>query len=110
MKTLFRPPEFLSVAVVLAAFVCGFPASAWAQDRWQDQVLFNPSASQLEREKHGSVMIYDGLKETRVTQAMDSQFDRIQSMMFVRTVSTDASGEVLGDEETGETVVEDDGC
>ena len=55
-------------------------------------------------------MIYDGLKDTQVAQAMDTQFDRIESMMFVRTVTTDATGEILRDKATGDVVVENDGC
>jgi hypothetical protein len=81
-----------------------------AQDSWQEKMLFNPTTSQLEREKRGRVMIYDGLKDTQVTQAMDTQFHRIQSMMFIRTAATDSEVEILRDKETGDTVAEDDGC
>ena len=73
-------------------------------------MLFNPPASQLDLEKRGRIVIYDGLRDTQITQAMDTQFDRIQSMMFVRTIATDAEGEILRDEETDTIVVEDDGC
>ena len=55
-------------------------------------------------------MIYDGLKDTEVSAVLDSQFGRIQSMMFVGTVATDSEGEMLRDKETGNVVVEDDGC
>lgn len=73
-----------------------------AQDSWQMRMLFNPTESQLKVEKRGRIMIYDGLKEARIERAMDTQFERIESMMFVRTIITD--------DETGEDTVEDDGC
>ena len=110
MKTQSKLSDFLCVAVNAAVLVLDVAGPAQAQDSWQEKMLFNPSASQLELEKRGRVMIYDGLKDTQVTEAMDTQFDRIQSMMFVRTVATDPEGEILRDKETGDVVVEDDGC
>lgn len=73
-----------------------------AQDSWQMRMLFNPPESQLEVEKRGRIMIYDGLKDTQIEQVMDAQFDRIEAMMFVRTIITN--------DETDEETVEDDGC
>ena len=73
-------------------------------------MLFNPPVSQPELEKRGRIITYDGLKDTRITQAMDTQLDRIESIMSVRMIATDAEGEVLRDKETGDVVVEDDGC
>jgi hypothetical protein len=110
MKTQFRLSDFASVSTVSVVLLLGFTSPAKAQDSWQERMLFNPPASQLELEKRGRVMIYDGLKDTEIAQAMDTQFDRIQSMMFVRSVATDSDGGVQRDEETGDTVVEDDGC
>jgi hypothetical protein len=110
MKTLFKLADCVSVSLFSAVLVYGLAGAAEAQDSWQEKILFNPPASQLELEKRGRVMIYDGLKDTQVNQAMDTQFDRIQSMMFVRTVATAPGGEVLRDKETGDVVVEDDGC
>lgn len=71
-------------------------------ESWQEKLLFNPPDSQIRAERGGRVMIYDGLKDTQIDRAMDTQFDRIESMMFVRTIVTNT--------ETGEVVVEDDGC
>jgi hypothetical protein len=110
MKTQFRFSDFLSVSIISIVLVVGVVGPAKAQDSWQEKMLFNPSTSQLKREKRGRVMIYDALKDTQVSQAMDTQFHRIQSMMFVRTAATDSEGEILRDEETGDTVAEDDGC
>jgi hypothetical protein len=71
-------------------------------DSWQEKLLFNPPDSQITAEQKGRVMIYDGLKNTQIDRAMDTQFDRIEAMMFIRTITTDI--------ETGEVMVEDDGC
>jgi hypothetical protein len=110
MKTQFQFADFLSLSVFPAVLILGVSGPVEAQDSWQEKMLFTPSPSQLELEKRGRIMIYDGLKDTQVSRAMDAQFDRIESMMFVRTVATDARGEVLRDKETDEVVVEDDGC
>lgn len=85
-------------------------AETSAAGDWQEKLLFNPPDSQLKAEQHGRIMIYDGLKDTQISQAMDTQFDRIESMMFVRTIVTDDEGEAAHDTETGQVIVEDDGC
>jgi hypothetical protein len=80
------------------------------QQSWQLSLLFNPGDHQFEMERRGRVFIYDGLHDTVVEQALDEQYDRIEGMMFVNTVVTDDDGVPLTDPETGELVVEDDGC
>ena len=110
MATQFISSDFLSSSVIFAVLVLGLAGASEAGDSWQEEMLFNPSASQRELERRGRIMIYDGLKDTQVTRAMDTQFDRIQSMMFVRTIGTDSNGEALRDKRTGEVVIEDDGC
>lgn len=110
MTTQLNPSNFLSVCIIFAILLLGLAGPTEAGDSWQEKMLFNPSASQLELEKRGRIMIYDGLKDIQIAQAMDTQFDRIQSMMFVRTVATDSGGEILRDKETGNVVVENDGC
>jgi hypothetical protein len=55
-------------------------------------------------------MIYDGLTDKQIAKAMDTQFDRIESMMFVRTIVTNDEGNAVRDSETGQVIVEDDGC
>ena len=76
---------------------------------WQLRTLFQPGARDLARESAGRVHIYDGLKDSDIDRAMQTQFDRIGSMMFVRTVATEDTGAPLIDETTG-IVVEDDDC
>jgi hypothetical protein len=110
MTSQFRSSDFLPASVLFTVLMLGVAGPTEAQDGWQEKMLFAPSASQLELEKRGRIMIYDGLKDIQVAQAMDTQFDRIEAMMFVRTVTTDPGGEVLRDKETGNVVVENDGC
>jgi hypothetical protein len=105
-----RLSDLLPVSVIAAVLALGVTDPAEARDSWQEKMLFNPSVSQLELEKRGRVMIYDDIKESQVARAMDLEFERIQSMMFVRTIATNSEGRVLRDEETGDVVVEDDGC
>jgi hypothetical protein len=77
---------------------------------WQVQRLMEPSPRDLEKERKGSVYIYDGLTEREVDTALNTQFSRIQNMMFVGTVKTDTHGEPLQDAESGEPVQESGGC
>jgi len=77
---------------------------------WQRDKLFQPSERDLAREDAGKVHIFDGMKDSDIELAMQTQFDRVASMMFVRTIVTDDSGAPLRDEVTGDYVVEDDDC
>ena len=80
------------------------------QTDWYLQQLFEPTSAQLQQEATGRVQIYSGLRDTDVSRALEEQFDRIEYMMFTGTIMTDASGAVLTDPETGEALVENDGC
>jgi hypothetical protein len=94
------PVLALGTTVLLAA----------AAGDWQEKLLFNPPVSQLKLEQRGHIMIYDGLTDTQIVRAMDTQYDRIESMMFVRTIVTNDEGNAMHDSETGQVIVEDDGC
>jgi len=83
---------------------------AMAVEKWQYNRLFNPSPADRKAEKRGAIVIYDGLTDVTVNQALDQNFDRIQNMMFTRTVVTDENGEPKVDPATGNIVREDDGC
>ena len=64
-------------------------------------MLHEPSPAQLRMERRGRVFIYDRMQDADVDVAMNTQFDRIERMMFVRTQQTTPAGETEGD---------DDGC
>ena len=100
--------NMISFTVVAMALYAG-NARADVLD-WYQQQLFEPTGQQLTMEQRGRVMIYDGLHDTDVQRALDEQFDRVQSMMFTGTVVTDAQGQPVRDDETGELLVENDGC
>ena len=50
------------------------------------------------------------MREPVVERALSEEFDRVQSMMFVRTVVTDDREEPITDEQTGQPVYESDDC
>ena len=54
-------------------------------DNYSINALLDPSPELLLAESRGRVTIYDGLYDHVVEQALDDQFHRIQSMMFVNT-------------------------
>lgn len=101
-----KPPLLVTGIITL---MCS-TSQATAQDAWQERQLFNPSQSQQNMEKRGRIMIYDGFTDKQVAKAMESQFDRVESMMFVQTIITDDEGNAVLDDETGELMIEDDGC
>ncbi len=81
-----------------------------AEYSWQMKQLFNPGKARLEYENQGKILIYQGLNDIDVNRAMDDQYSRIEYMMFINTIVTDPEGQPLSDPDTGEIMVEDDGC
>jgi hypothetical protein len=69
------------VSLIALISVPGGPAIA-IQD-WQLQRLLEPTPAHLNSERQGRVYIFDGLHESTVDRALDTQFGRIQNMMFV---------------------------
>jgi len=84
------------------------PAPA-GENAWHTHSLFEPSLNQRRLEAKGRIMIYDGLPASTIERVLDSQFDRIQNMMFTRIIRTDHTGNPLRDSK-GQVLVEDDGC
>lgn len=101
----------LFVAAMLAALVLSTPAAA-AADVAEIELrrLFEPTEAELAAESKGRIYIYDGLRDVDIQRALDQEFERVESMMFIRSRKTDESGKVERNPQTGEEVVEDDGC
>lgn len=59
---------------------------------WELKQLHDPSPSLRKMESAGRITIYDGVAAADVDAAMDRQFDRIESMMFIRTKYPVADG------------------
>jgi hypothetical protein len=70
---------------------------------WQKRRIFHPTTAELRREARGRVVIYDGMRVGDVRHALDSQFDRIDNMMFIRT-------RYPNPKDPGAYLVEDDDC
>ena len=70
---------------------------------YQVKRLFSPTPRMLEEEQAGRVFIYDSLMAPQVNAAMDSNFDRIENMMFTRIRRMPPTG-------AGPMEVEEDGC
>lgn len=82
-----------------ASLITAFSFGAHAESQFITNALFNPSESLLVAEVSGRVMIYDGLKNETVERALDQQFDRIESMMFVRTLVAQEDGSVQAEDD-----------
>jgi hypothetical protein len=77
--------HILSIALVITVSLPG-AASAASSSNWQVKQLNDPSPGLVQAEARGRVTIYDGLREQQVERAMDEQFERIDNMMFIRTL------------------------
>ncbi len=77
---------------------------------WQLKRLMYPDKTATAREHYGHIMVYHGITDKEISIALDTQFNRIQSMMFTGTLITDETGLPILDQKTGETLTEEDGC
>ncbi len=103
--------QLLSRLILAAASLAANAVAAESDYReWQLQKLLEPTAQDRALDATGRVYIYDGLRDTDIEHAMETQFGRVANMMFVRTVITDVANEPLMDEATGGYAVEDDDC
>jgi hypothetical protein len=85
-------------------------ASAADVSEIEKRRLFQPTQAELQEEAAGRIYIYDGLTHADIERAMDEEFHRVESMMFIRVKKTDERGKVVKNPETGDALVEDDGC
>lgn len=102
-----RSPRF---AVGALALLLSAPSPGADVSDYELRRLMDPTEAELARERNGRIYIYEGLRDIDIEQAMSDEFDRVEHMMFIRTRKTDGKGEVVRDAETGEAVIEDDGC
>jgi len=96
--------------ILLALAGVVYSNAAKSSGNWQMTRLFHPSEANLASEEKGKIIIYSGLTDKVVARALDANFGRIESMMFTKTIRTGATGIPLRDLETGEILIEDDGC
>ena len=96
----------------LIVLSCAVPGSLSAGELRDIELrrLFEPTPAELKAERAGQIFIYEGLRDVDVDRAMNEQFERIESMMFIRIKVTDHKGEVRRNPETGSVIVQDDGC
>jgi hypothetical protein len=86
-------------ALHLAAALPAPAAETGTAPAWQETRLLAPTTRQQAAESKGGIFIYDGLHEDTVNLALDSQFRRIQNMMFIRVKHTDPAGDVTEDDD-----------
>lgn len=72
--------------------------------------LFEPSPGELRDEAAGRFYIYEGLRTTDIERAMDEEFRRVQSMMFIRVKPSDDKGKGPKTPGSDTSYVQDDGC
>ena len=84
------------VSLVLLPLLHG---QATAAPGFQERRLLAPTAAQQRMEQQGRIYIYDGLHEDAVDRALDTQFDRVHSMMFVGVRHTTDDGEEYADDD-----------
>ncbi len=85
----------INTIIVTAALMTSLgPVHAADLEGYQQNLLLNPSASQLKAEARGRVMIYDQMENDTVELALNQQFERIENMMFVRTRYVQKDGSI----------------
>ena len=97
------------LSVYLLATV-GSMASAADVSEIELRRLFDPKPAELAAEASGRIYIYEGLRDIDVQRALVEEFERVRSMMFIRTKTTDGNGKIRKDPRTGTDLVADDGC
>lgn len=99
-------------AIALMSAVPVGAAEAPAQtnlEQWQLRRLVEPTQRERTHERRGNVYIYDGLADREVDRALDTQFDRIEYMMFLGTRKTGSAG-AANNNAQGQAETESPGC
>lgn len=93
------------------AGVLVFGSCAWAANVREIELrrLFQPTPAELQAEKAGRIYIYEGLRESDVDRAMTEEFDRLDSMMFVRMQRVAPKSDPAPQEQTS-YYTQNDGC
>ena len=105
MKPVHRVPWFLACLLLVAPLV-------HAKDLRDIELrrLFEPTPSELRAERAGRIYIYEGLKEDDIVKAMQEQFDRVDSMMFIRVQHPPVPPKPAQGGEPTQVSYQDDGC
>ena len=85
--------------IIPLVLLSGFANPVIAGQGWLERRLLAPSAAQQRMEQQDRIYIYDGLHEDTVDRALDTQFDRVQNMMFVGVRHTAVNGEEYADDD-----------
>jgi hypothetical protein len=71
-------------------------------EEWQMRRLLEPTPVERAEEAAGRIFIYDGLSRAEIDAALDTEFERMENMMFIRVKKEKPAG--------GPVAYEDDGC
>jgi len=103
-----------ATALMCAVPACAAVASADANlEQWLLRRLNEPTELERAHEREGNVYIYDGLTDHDVDHALNTQFNRIEHMMFLGTRKTGSTGSANGtvqDTVPGGGETESSGC
>lgn len=99
-----------SLPLLICLCTTGAPVLAAEVREIELRRLFEPTPAELRQEDSGRVYIYEGLTEAEIRRAMEAEFDRVESMMFIRIPVTDEQGAIAKDPATGQTQYHSDGC
>jgi hypothetical protein len=72
--------------------------------------LFDPTPAELRAEQAAGIYIYDGLRDTDIEHAMQEEFDRVESMMFIRVKRPIPQGKSNEKPDNDVVYVQDDDC
>lgn len=102
-------------SALFALFIAGplfLSAPAQAKDLRDIELrrLFEPRPAEVRAEQEGRIYIYEGLKEEDIARAMREQFQRVDSMMFIRVKPTPVAPTPGQGGATTPVYYQDDGC